>query len=145
MSKTQSETNDSWYSFDKLKKRVLDSGWFMSHYFVVDMKKIIQHTEELLAEKKILSARIEELEHCLVVDLSRTDRDAIYRHDLDALINYGGEALCHTHIGTMLIGRMRVVEAAQIWRKQVPGSHTLSEQAELNLIAAVDAIDPKKA
>lgn len=70
MSKTKSETNDSWYSFDKLKKRVLDSGWFMSHYFAEDMKKIIQHTEQLLAEKKILCARIEELER-LVVDLAR--------------------------------------------------------------------------
>jgi mevalonate pyrophosphate decarboxylase len=53
--------DERWDSFEKLKKRVLDSGWFMSWYFTEDMRKIIQYAEELRAENKTLIARIEVL------------------------------------------------------------------------------------
>jgi hypothetical protein len=70
------------------------SGWKGWAYF-----------ESLLAaarESVTLREENARLRLALSVDLGRTDRDALYRHDLKALVADDGADGCHTDIGTAL-------------------------------------------
>jgi hypothetical protein len=51
---------------------------------------------------------VERLRMVLSVDLSRANRDAMYRHDLMALVADGAKDGCHTDVGTAL--RKRLVQ-----------------------------------
>jgi hypothetical protein len=73
------------------------SAW---HYGIPDSK--LASVLAVARESVALREENARLRLALSVDLGRADRDALYRHDLKALVADDGADGCHTDIGTAL-------------------------------------------